>query len=104
MIQTLEICSSDMKNDESSPLLEMAAKKALAQLQSHSITVTADVVDWKDKYEELEQFYSELLERNTALAERIGNLAEENGQLVVKCEQLEEVGKKHVEKIRVRFD
>ena len=66
--------------------------------------MTADVVDWKDKYEELEQFYSELLERNTALAERIGDLAEENGQLVVKCEQLEEVGKKHVEKIRVRFD
>ena len=43
MIQTLEICSTALKNDEASPLLEMAAK-ALARLQSHSDIVKAEAV------------------------------------------------------------
>ena len=81
MIQTLEICSTAMMNDEASPLLGMAAK-ALAQLQSHSDTVMAEAVNWKDKYEQMGQLYNELVENN-------GDLAEENGQLLMKCQQLE---------------
>ena len=81
MIQTLEICSTAMMNDEASPLLGMAAK-ALAQLQSHSDTVTAEAVNWKDKYEQMGQLYNELVEENS-------DLAEENDQLLIKCQQLE---------------
>ena len=81
MIHTLEICSTALKNDEASPLLGMAAK-ALAQLQSHSDTMTAEAVDWKDKYEQMGQLYNELVENN-------GDLVEENGQLLIKCQQLE---------------
>jgi hypothetical protein len=81
MIQTLEICSTAMENDQASPLFGMAAK-ALAQLQSHNETVTAEAVDWKDKYEQMGRLYSEL-------DEKIGDLAEENEQLLIKCKQLE---------------
>ena len=66
MIHTLEICSTALKNDEASPLLGMASK-ALAQLQSHSDTVTAEAVDWKDKYEQMGQLNDELVEKNDTL-------------------------------------
>jgi len=81
MINTLDICSTALKNDEASPLLGMAAK-ALAQLQSHSDRMTAEVVDWQDRYEQMGQLYNEL-------ARKSGDLAEENEQLLIKCEQHE---------------
>jgi len=81
MIDTLEICATALKNDEASPLLGMAAK-ALAQLQSHSDRMTAEVVDWQDRYEQMGQLYNEL-------ARKSGDLAEENEQLLIKCEQHE---------------
>jgi len=81
MIQTLEICSSALKNDETSPLLGMAAK-VLAQLQSHSDTVMAEAIDWKDKYDQMGQSYNELVDKT-------GDLAEESGQRLIRCQQLE---------------
>jgi len=80
MIQTLEFCSTE-DDREASPFLGMAAK-ALAQLQCHNDMVTAAAVAWKDKYEQMEQLYNELVEKT-------GDLAEENDQLLIKCEQLE---------------
>jgi len=91
MIQTLEIFSTTLKNDEASLLLVMAAK-ALAQLQSHSDTVTAEVIDWKGKYEQVGQLYNELVEK-------ISDLTEENGQLLIKCQQFKVDEKKHFGKI-----
>jgi len=81
MIDTLEICATALKNDESSPLLGMAAK-ALAQMQSHSDKMTAEVVDWQDRYEQMGQLYNEP-------ARKSGDLAEENEHLLIKCEQHE---------------
>ena len=74
MIETLEICSTALKNDEASRLLEMAVK-ALAQLQTHNDTVTTEAMNWKLKYEQH--------------VEKSGDLAEKNGQLLIKCQQLE---------------
>ena len=91
MIDTLEICSTALKNDEASRLLEMAVK-ALAQLQTHNDTVTTEAMNWKLKYEQH--------------VEKSGDLAEKNGQLLVKCQQLEvdlvderRLNEMHLEKI-----
>ena len=58
----------------------------LSEMDSH--TVTAEVVDWKDKYEQMVQSCEELMKN-------IGDLAEKNEQLLVKRQQLE-VNKKRL--------
>jgi len=53
----------------------------LSEMESQNGSVKAEVVDWKDKYEQMAQSCE-------ALVEKIGALAEKNEQLRIKCQQL----------------
>ena len=81
MIRMLDMCATTLQDGEAALLLGMAAK-SLAQLQSHSIRVTAEAVKWQGKYEQMEQLYDELEEKNV-------DLDEENELLLFKCQLLE---------------
>lgn len=83
MIRMLDMYAATLQDDEAALLLLRMAARALAQLQSHSDRVTAEAVNWQDKYERMGQLYHELAEKNL-------NLDEENGRLLFKCHRLEE--------------
>jgi len=77
----LDVHAATSQDDEAAVLLRIAAK-TLTQLQSHGDRVTAEAMDWRDKYEQVGDLCQELEDERDVLLE-------ENDRLLVKCQQLE---------------